>query len=74
MHRTYKSRISRGAFTLLEMVLVVAIIIIIASALLTGVSRFINGANNANNIVAGDAKNIEKSYHASEQKLADYDF
>ena len=55
MHRTYKRCNSKG-FTLLEMVLVVAIIVILASSLMLGVSRYLNAANDANQDVM-DASN-----------------
>ena len=56
MRRTYKRSNSKG-FTLLEMVLVVAIIVILASSLIFAVSRYINAANKANQDVI-DATNM----------------
>ena len=74
MRRTCKSRVSKGAFTLLEMVLVIAIIVILASALMLGVSGYINGANNAKNQVDASANEVANNVHVSEGVLAGYDF
>jgi prepilin-type N-terminal cleavage/methylation domain-containing protein len=74
MRKTCKSRVSKGAFTLLEMVLVVAIIVILASALIFGVTGYINGANRANNMVSDSAAELEANHHASEAMLEGYGF
>ena len=74
MRRTCKRRASKGAFTILEIVLVVAIIVILASALLTGVSGYIKGANNANNMVNASAQAVDQHVHDSEAMLEGYGF
>lgn len=74
MRRSCKRRVSKRAFTLLEMVMVIAIIVILASALLFGVSGYIQGTNNAKNDVDAQAQALEDNVHASEQQLADYGF
>ncbi|MBR3340269.1 MAG: type II secretion system protein [Clostridiales bacterium] len=74
MRKTCKSRVSKGAFTLLEMVLVVAIIVILASALIFGVTGYINGANRANNMVSDSAQELEQHVNDSEAELAGYGF
>jgi type II secretory pathway pseudopilin PulG len=56
------------------MVMVIAIIVILASALLFGVSGYIQGTNNAKNDVDAQANQVEANVHISEQKLADYGF
>ena len=73
MRRTYK-RINSKGFTLLEMVLVIAIIVILASALILGVSRYINAANKANQDVIDASSQIVQGVDDSEAMLAHYGF
>ena len=68
MHRTYKRCNSKG-FTLLEMVLVV-----LASSLMLGVSRYLNAANDANQDVMDASNQIRQELDDSEATLADYGF
>lgn len=74
MRRSCKSHVSRRAFSLLEMVMVIAIIVILASALMLGVSGYIEGSKKAKNLVDDSAQEVENNYHASENKLAGYGF
>lgn len=74
MRRTCKTRVSKGAFTLLEMVLVIAIIVILASALMLGVTGYIEGTKKAKNMVDDSAQDVSAQAHASEVKLAGYSF
>ena len=73
MRRTYKRSNSKG-FTLLEMVLVVAIIVILASSLIFAVSRYINAANKANQDVIDASSQIVQGLDDSEAQLAHYGF
>lgn len=74
MRRINKSCVSKEAFTLLEIVLVVAIIVILASAFLTGVKGYIDQTNAAKNHIDDSAKAVDESVHASEEKLRNYGF
>ncbi len=73
MRRTYKRCNSKG-FTLLEMVLVVAIIVILASSLIFAVNRYINAANKANQDVIDASSQIVQNIDDSEAQLAHYGF
>ena len=74
MRRINKSCVSKGAFSLLEIVLVVAIIVILASAFLTGVKGYIDQTNAAKNNIDKSAQAVDESVHASEEKLRNYGF
>ncbi len=74
MRRINKSCISKEAFTLLEIVLVVAIIVILASAFLTGVQGYIDKTNYSKNKIDESAQAVDQSVHASEEKLSNYGF
>ena len=74
MRRINRSCVSKEAFTLLEIVLVVAIIVILASAFLTGVKGYIDQTNAAKNHIDDSAKAVDESVHASEEKLRNYGF
>jgi prepilin-type N-terminal cleavage/methylation domain-containing protein len=74
MRRINKSCVSKEAFTLLEIVLVVAIIVILASALLTGVKGYIDQTNTAKNKIDESAQAVDNQVHASEVLLSNYGF
>ena len=74
MRRTSKVCRLKSAFTLLEMVLVVAVIIILASVLIIGVTQFFNAANNASNEVANESSALESNIDKSERYLQDFNF
>jgi len=73
MRRSYKRSYSKG-FTLVEMILVVAIILILASSLIFAVSRYINAANQANQDVIDASSHVEQEIEDSEALLANYGF
>jgi len=50
---------SKKGFTLVEMVLVIAIIVILAAVLLFGVSQYLNAANKAKKSIYEHNSNIE---------------
>ena len=62
------------AFTLLEMVIVVGIIVILAAALLTSVTDILDTGNKADSAVIEGAERIEQNINDSERKLSEYGF
>ena len=74
MRKTCKRRVIPKGFTLLELVLVLAIIVILASALILGVTGYIDKTNEAKNQVDIAANNVTNKVHASEAVLANYNF
>ena len=72
MHKLNKK--SKRAFTLLEMVLVVAIIVILAAALIGNVFDILNTGHRADNAVKEGSERLENSINESEQKLSEYGF
>ena len=50
---------SKKGFTLVEMVLVIAIIVILAAVLLFGVSQYLNAANKAKGSISEHNSNVE---------------
>ena len=74
MRRTSKSCLNKGAFTLVEMVLVLGVIVILASVLIIGISQFFNAADTAMNEVENESAAVVNNIDRSEQKLRDYGF
>ena len=73
MCRICKRHNARG-FTLVEIILVVAVIIILATALMTGVSDWIDKANAANEAVIEQSAEVEQQINDSENMLSGYHF
>lgn len=73
MYKISKRHNAKG-FTLVEMILVVAVIIILATALMTGVSDWIDKANAANQAVIDQGAAVEQQINDSENMLANYSF
>ena len=73
MYRISKRHNAKG-FTLVEIILVVAVILILATALMTGVSDWITKANAANEAVIAQGEEVERQINDSENMLAGYDF
>lgn len=74
MRRLSKTSSSKRAFTLVEIVLVLGIIVILAAALFMGVTDLMNTASNANDAVARGSSQLERNVTDSEQALANYKF
>jgi len=74
MRRLSKKYSSRRAFTLVEIVLVVGIIVILAASLFMGVTDLMNTASDADEAVARGSSQLDRHITDSEQKLADYKF
>jgi len=73
MRRTYKRCNSKG-FTLVEMMLVIAIIIILASSVIFGVSGYLNSANKAEADINQQSSELVSHIDASESLLEYYGF
>ena len=74
MHRISKKTNFRCGFTLTEMMIVVAIIIIIASVVGIGVADLIRSANESNDAIAGSSDSLKRAINSSETKLNGYNF
>lgn len=74
MHRISKKINSKCGFTLTEMMIVVAIIIIIASVVGIGIADLIKSANDSNDAIAASSNSLKKQINDSEEKLDEYSF
>ena len=74
MRKINKDCKSKRAFTLVEIVLVVGIIVILASALLLNVTDILNTTKNANNAVADASDELGQRIDDSEKQLSQYHF
>lgn len=74
MIRISKKHNSKFGFTLVEMVLVIAIIVILATALATNINDVINTGNKAEKAVADASDNLENNINDSERALSAYGF
>ena len=70
MHRLYKRHSSKGGFSLLEVLIVVAIIVILAGVVGVGVAGLIRTANRSNDAVkeSSDPSARRHRSHYSNQK------
>ena len=71
MHRISKSR---KGFTLVEVILVIAILVILASVLALSVSDYVNRANNAKDARSSDVSTMKRGIDAQESNLNSYGF
>ncbi|MCR5328577.1 MAG: type II secretion system GspH family protein [Saccharofermentans sp.] len=74
MHRISKKKVIKGGFTLTEMVLVVAIILILASALFAGISDIINTTNRSGDAVRLSSSELRAQVDEGEASLRKYSF
>ncbi len=74
MRRLSKEYSSKRAFTLVEIVLVLGIIVILAAALFMGISDMIQTASDADDAIARGSSQLDRQITDSEQKLASYKF
>lgn len=74
MHRISKKYVIKGGFTLTEMVLVVAIILILASVLFVGIRDLIDTANRSDDAVRISSSELRAQVDAGEASLRKYNF
>ncbi|MCR4730477.1 MAG: prepilin-type N-terminal cleavage/methylation domain-containing protein [Saccharofermentans sp.] len=74
MRRVDKRHVSKGGFSLLEILIVVAIIVILAGVVGAGVAGLIRTANNSNDAVAASSLSLNAQIHSGEGTLARYSF
>ena len=74
MRKTYKSLNNKHAMTLVEIILVVAIIVILAASVMFGVSKYLNAGNSANSAVSEAAESVKTGASLSESYLRNYNF
>lgn len=74
MQKINKDHKSKRAFTLLEMVIVIAIIVILASVLIYNINDIMDAANHANEEVAAGSDKLGQTIDASEKLLSQYHF
>ena len=72
MHRIDKN--SKRGFTLIEVIMVVALIIVLASVLFIAVGDIMNRANSANDTVEASRTELVNARNASERTLGNYHF
>ena len=74
MRKINKEYRSKKAFTLLEMVIVIAIIVILASVLIYNINDIINATNYAYDSVAEASDQLGQRIDDSEKQLSQYYF
>lgn len=74
MRRVDKRHVSKGGFSLLEILIVVAIIVILAGVVGAGVAGLIRTANKSNDAVAASSQSLSAQIHSGENTLAAYSF
>lgn len=65
---------NKRAFTLIEIILVVTIIVILAGVLVLNVAPYINKSHDASDAVNSDVSTMAQGAAASEAKLASFGF
>ena len=74
MRRVDKRHVSKGGFSLLEILIVVAIIVILAGVVGAGVAGLIRTANKSNDAVVASSQSLSAQIHSGENTLAAYAF
>ena len=70
MRRLYKRHSSKGGFSLLEMIIVIAIIVILAGVVGVGIAGLIRTANRSNDAVKESSESLNASISMGESKLS----
>lgn len=65
---------SKHAFTLVEIVLVIGIIVILAATVFMGITDLMNTASNADSAVTSGSDQLESNIRNKEAELSRYDF
>ena len=74
MKKVNKTQSSKKGFTMVEVILIIAIIVILASVLIFNINDIINAANNADDAVADASDKLGERIDASENLLKKYSF
>lgn len=74
MHKVFKSHNSKKAFSLVEMVLVLFIIVVLASVVGVGVAGLIKTSNKSKDAVNESKAQLKNEIADSEAMLAKYNF
>ena len=74
MRRLYKRHSTKGGFSLLEILIVVAIIVILAGVVGVGVAGLIRTANRSNEAVKDSSLSLAASVNAGESSLSSFSF
>lgn len=74
MRRIHKSQRSKGGFSLLEVIIVVAIIVILAGVVGVGVAGLIRTANRADSAVKNSSESLNSSINSGESSLSIFSF
>ena len=74
MRRLYKRHSSKEGFSLLEVLIVVAIIVILAGVIGVGVAGLIRTANRSNDAVINSSASLSEQISNSESILMNYNF
>ena len=70
MRRIHKTQRSKGGFSLLEVLIVVAIIVILAGVVGVGVAGLIRTANKADSAVKDSSESLNASINSGESSLS----
>ena len=74
MRRLYKRHSSKGGFSLLEVLIVVAIIVILAGVVGVGVAGLIRTAKRTDQAVKDSSMSLNASINQGESSLSKYNF
>jgi prepilin-type N-terminal cleavage/methylation domain-containing protein len=74
MRKFNKRHIIKGGFSLLEMILVIAIIVILAGVVGVGIAGLIRTAKKADSAVMDSSLSLNASINAGESSLSKYSF
>ncbi len=74
MHRLYKRHSSKGGFSLLEVLIVVAIIVILAGVVGVGVAGLIRTAHKTDQAVKDSSESLNASINQGESSLSIFNF
>ena len=74
MHRISKKNVIKGGFSLTEMVIVIAIILILAGVVGVGIKDIIDTANRSDDAVRASSSELRAKIDAGEASLEKYSF
>ena len=74
MHRISKKNVIKGGFSLTEMVIVIAIILILAGVVGVGIKDIIDTANKSDDAVRASSSELKAKVDEGEASLAKYSF